>query len=170
VYQLNNNWKNYFKILFGILAFFFIIFLFDEGTIIEKLMWSIVATISLMFIVTPFYLFWVYTYNTKKAKERRGKNKEDLKNIKKNFNLKTLKALSGVTDYSKLDKKELLKLKIKVESQKKRNIIIIVAGFLMLFGTITMPFAFIVMVIGLFGYSSNNKKLENIEIELIDKK
>ena len=78
--------------------------------------------------------------------------------------------LFGKINYSVPNKKELLKLKIKTEVQKKRYVILIVAGFLMLFGIITIPFAFLVMAIGLFGYSSNNKKLEKIELKLIEKK
>ena len=45
---------------------------------------SFAITITLGIIITPFYLFWVYTYHTKKAKEQR-KNKGGMENYKRKF-------------------------------------------------------------------------------------
>ena len=90
--EKKNYWKPYFKIMFWIFAVTFVLLLFDKSPLYGNFFIALFFTISVMFIVSPFYLVYIYFYKEKKLREHEIKDdKKIIENVYKKFELKDWK-------------------------------------------------------------------------------
>jgi len=90
--EKKNYWKPYFKIMFWIFIVIFLLLLFDKSPLYEDFFIALVGTVSLMIVISPFYLVYIHFHKEKKLREHEIKDdKKIIENVYKKFELKDWK-------------------------------------------------------------------------------